>query len=306
MNTQKYKAFVEAVRHQNLTSAAKALHYTQPGLSRMISSLEDELGFPLLFRTKSGVTPTEAGKQIYDHAVRIIDLETELEQLVAQINGAITGKLRITSYLGELTQWLPPVIKYFSENYPDVEFFLFEGEFDEQISMLKSNLSDIAIFCGPVPDGFLFIPLHSDPAVVLIPAGHELAQKEIIYPEDLVRYPIIMQHESSAEETHNVFHAVQEPIYGKYTVKSDSTILALVQQGLGIGLTSAVLVTPPPEKIVVRSLDKPYARTVGLLVSHQKTHLPIMKCFIRIMCELYQDEELKKCANPIHHRKPPV
>lgn len=294
MNTQKYKAFVEAVRHQNLTSAAKALHYTQPGLSRMISSLEDELGFPLLFRTKSGVSLTEAGKQIYDHAVRIIELETELDQIVAQINGAITGKLRVTSYLIELVQWLPPVIKYFSEHYPEVEFFLFEGECDEQISMLKNNLSDVAVFCGPVPDGFLFIPLHRDPAVVLIPKGHELAQKETIYPEDLVQYPIIMQHESSMEETRNVFHALQESIHGKYTVKSDSAILALVKQGLGIGLTSAVLVTPPPEDIVVRSLDKPYARTLGLLVSHQKAHLPIMKCFIRIMCELYQDDDLKK------------
>lgn len=154
MNTQKYKAFVEAVRHHNLTSAAKALHYTQPGLSRMISSLEDELGFPLLFRAKNGVSPTEAGKQIYDYAVRIIELESELDQIVAQINGAITGKLRVTSYLIELVQWLPPVIKYFSEHYPDVEFFLFEGECDEQISMLKNNLSDVAVFCGPVPDGF--------------------------------------------------------------------------------------------------------------------------------------------------------
>lgn len=293
MNTLKYKAFVEAVRHQNLTSAAKALHYTQPGLSRMISSLEDELGFPLLFRTKSGVSPTEAGKQIYDHVVHIIELESELEQIIAQINGAITGKLRVTSYLFELVQWLPPVIKYFSEKYPNVEFLLFEGEFDEQISMLKNNLSDVAVFCGPVPDGFLFIPLHVEPAVVLIPEGHELAQKEIIYPEDLVHYPIIMQHESSAEETHNVFHSVNEPISGKYTVKSDSAIVAMVQQGLGIGLTSAVVVTPPPERIVVRTLDRPYARTLGLLVSHQKARLPIIKCFIRVMCELYQDEELK-------------
>jgi len=293
MNTQKYKAFVEAVRHKNLTSAARALHYTQPGLSRMISSLEDELGFPLLFRTKNGVFPTDAGREIYMCATQIIEMETALEQIVAQINGVITGKLRITSYLGELVGWLPNVIEIFAKDYPDVEFFLFEGEFDEQISMLKHNLADIAIFCGPVPDGFLFVPLHVDPAVVLIPDGHELLEKETIYPEDLLRYPIIMQHESSAEETRNVFQDTPGPISGKYTVKSDSTIVALVQKGLGIGLTSAIIVTPPPPSVVVRHLDKPYARTIGLLVSQQKAHLPAVKRFIEIMRELYQDAEFK-------------
>ena len=230
MSNIKYQAFVRAVESGSLTDAANQLNYTQPGISHMISALEQELGFTLLFRSKAGVVPTEDGKRIYDVAVQLIQVEERLKDIANQINGLVTGTIRLGGYFSVMTKWIPDFVTVFSARYPQIELQLFEGEYDEQLAMLKSGQIDVALLSSQAPRGYVFIPLHLDPAVALIPLDYELVQKKRICSSDLLAYPMIVQHETSAEELFHVFSSRRVAVNSRCMVKSDATIIALVQR----------------------------------------------------------------------------
>lgn len=291
MSIMKYRAFVRAVECGCLTSTANQLNYTQPGISHMISALERELGVTLLFRSKSGVTPTEDGKRVYEAALRLVQAEDHLRNTIDQINGLVTGTIRLSGYFSVMTKWIPNFVTVFSSKYPQIELQLFEGEYDEQVTMLKNQQVDVSILSSQAPRGYTFIPLHLDPAVVLVPLNHELAHRETIRSTDLLSYPMIVQHHSSAEELFHVFNSREWDINRKCVVKSDTTIIALVQRGLGIGLTSSLLVTPPPPDVKIFSLEKPYARTLGIALSPKNQDIPAIKCLLDEFCALFQDEQ---------------
>ena len=294
MRTMKYRAFVQAAECGCLTKAAAQLNYTQPGISHMISALERELGFALLFRSKSGVTLTEDGKRIYDAALQLIQSEERLRDTADQINGLVTGTIRVSGYFSVMTKWIPDFVTVFSAQYPQIELQLFEGEYDEQVSMLKNRQVDVAILSSQAPQGYTFIPLHRDPAVALVPLDHELAQREHISSADLLPYPMVVQHHSSAEELFQLYNSRERDINRKCVVKSDTTIIALVQKGLGIGLTSSLLVTPPPPYVKIYSLEKPYARTLGIALYPQNQEMPAIRCLLEVLCSLFQDEEFSR------------
>ena len=256
MNTIKYLAFVEAARCGNLTVAAENLNYTQPGISHMINALEKEFGFQLLFRSKSGVSLTENGKRLYDIFVRILDAEEDLKNTVNQIKGVMIGKIRVGAFLSVLTKWLPKVIEEFSIQYPQIELQLFEGEMIEQLDMLQKGRIDVAIFSAPVPEEYEFIPLQSDQLVAILPEGHELAQKEKISPQELIQYQeqLVIQHESNNEDVRLVYNDTVFPSKSRYTVRSDSTIVALVEKGLGIGIMSSLLISTLTANVVIRHI----------------------------------------------------
>ena len=91
MSNIKYLAYLKTVEFHSLTKAANLLGYTQPGISHMITSLEQELGFPLLIRAKDGVYPTDEGQQLLYYMRQIVNNETMLKDLANQINGIETG-----------------------------------------------------------------------------------------------------------------------------------------------------------------------------------------------------------------------
>ena len=89
-NLMKYRAFTEAVKCGSLSAAAAELSYTQPAVSRMISSLEEEYGFLLLNRNKDGVTLTDAGERVFSLCEQILDAEDRLE--LGQPDKRFTGR----------------------------------------------------------------------------------------------------------------------------------------------------------------------------------------------------------------------
>lgn len=288
MDTKKYRAYIATIEEQSLTAAAARLNYTQPGMTHIINSLEQELGFALLHRSKTGVVPTEDGKRVHALLKQLIQIEDQLYATANQIQGVLAGSLRIGGYFSVLTKWMPDFIPDFTSQFPQIELQLFEGEYDEQVLMLKNNQIDIALLSSQAPRGYSFIPLLLDPAVAIVPEKHPLAEKEEIISDELLNYPIITQHQSSAEEIHHVFENRGIIITGKYTVKSDSAIIALVQKGFGVALTSALLVSPPPRGIRVLKLEQPYPRTLGIAFSPRKQETPAIKALIKALCTKYR------------------
>lgn len=117
----RYEIFLKVCETGNFTKAAEALNYTQSGISQMMAGLEEELGVQLFARAKKGVVLTDNGQRLIPYIREMVNQKEKLRQAAFNINNKVEGRLRIGSFSSVTAMWLPHVVHFFKENYPQVE-----------------------------------------------------------------------------------------------------------------------------------------------------------------------------------------
>ena len=270
MSNIKYLAYLKTVEFHSLTKAANLLGYTQPGISHMITSLEQELGFPLLIRAKDGVYPTDEGQQLLYYMRQIVNNETMLKDLANQINGIETGSIRIGVFSSTSTQWVPGLLQKFTALHPNIRVQIIEGTTIELQNLFSENYLDLGLMSDPAPEGFEFIPLMQDPILAIIPQDHPLANEEYISPRELVKYPFIIPQEGADEDIWRVLDPEKLIPDIRYRIKGDATILAMVANGLGVSLFPKLAILLTNQKILTKPLTTGCTRTLGVVMRSSK------------------------------------
>ncbi|MBE5922783.1 MAG: LysR family transcriptional regulator [Lachnospiraceae bacterium] len=285
MSTMRYRALLTAIDCGSLTRAAEVLGYTQPGISHMITTLEQEVGFPILVRKKEGVVPTENAKELIFYFRQIVDTEDRLRETVSKINGLETGSLRIGSYYSILTSWLPGVIRSYSERYPRIDMQLLEGDHGDTTTWLTESKIDFALMAEPAPEGFEFIPLQQDPVMAVLPVAHPLHVKKEISPADLLDSPFIIPGVGVDEDYRKVVKGEHLNPHISYRVKGDAAILFMVAQGLGVTFMPKLLLSQMPAGAVAIPLNPTYTRTLGIAIRSEKYAAPAVKKMLEMIKE---------------------
>lgn len=294
-NLSRYRALVETINRGSITAAAEILGYTQPGISRMICSLEEEWGVRLLERGRKGITATDEALRLYPLCLSMLEMQGVLDQTVAQIKGAIVGTIRIGGYLSVLISWIPKLLQTLGEAHPGLEFQVFEGNAEEQLQMMRNNEIDVGFLSSSTPEDFQFIPLYRDPIVVVMPEKHPLTRQEKVSPEDLTRYPFLIKPEHAYGTLKDLLH--NQPAFTKsaFSVKTDNALLGFVRKDMGIGVVGE-MIAKNDETITYRHFDKAYYRTLGMAVPHWKPVSPALQTFLAEACRLYQSKEFTVSA----------
>lgn len=273
MNVKKYLAYIKVVETGSLTKAADLLNYTQPSISQMISSLEEEYGFALLVRQKNGVKPTENGLKVLQ-AMR--EIERGYEKLLGTvdgINGLETGKVRIGAYISIATNWMPRIVSEFKQRYPFIEIQLYEGNASELDDWLEEDTIDFAIGSSH-HHKWDFRFLLEDPIVAVMSTRHEWAQANIISLQAIKEAEWILPYPDSLFEVHNFLkkEGIQPRI--TYQIRGDETILAMIRHNLGVSLLPRLLLNSTVlDGIAPRPVEIPLSRKVGILTNTRK-HAP--------------------------------
>ena len=134
MSIGKYQIFLKTVELGSFTAAARALNFTQSGISHAIGALEQELGVTLLVRSHGGVTPTADGRALTPYFQEMCATQHRLEQHAADLRGLDTGLVRVATFTSVSEKWLPGMLKTFQEQYPRIEFELLPSNFNNEIS----------------------------------------------------------------------------------------------------------------------------------------------------------------------------
>ena len=113
------KVFLTSIDSGSFTRAGEILGYTQSNLTQMMKSFEDELGIPLLIKTKKGVEPTGEAKQLIPAMRAMVAQEERFLQEADEIRGIHRGSIHIGSYVSTSSTWLPQVIGYYQSAYPE-------------------------------------------------------------------------------------------------------------------------------------------------------------------------------------------
>jgi len=199
MNLQQFRFLREAARQKfNITAAARALHTSQPGVSKAIIELEDELGVSIFARAGKrilGLTPP--GQQVLLAAERIMQEVDNLKKLSRDYAGAPSGTLRVATTHTQARYLLPPVVRQFAQKYPQVRLKLLQADPPQIAHMLNTGQADVGVATESLADaaGLRSIAVYEWQHAAIVPPQHPLARFQLtpgkLGLKDLARNPIV-------------------------------------------------------------------------------------------------------------------
>jgi DNA-binding transcriptional LysR family regulator len=285
MNGNRYEIFLKVVELGNITRAAEALNYTQSGVSHAIAALEKETGFALFRRSSNGVTLTDNGKQILERVQSLVNQQRSLAQTIANINHNVAGTIRVGTFTSVSSQWLPGIIRSFSERYPLVDFELLDGNYDEIMEWITQGKIDCGFLTAPVPETLSFLPLKQDPLLVLMEPGHPLTQMETLSLEDIIKEPFIMPMKGSDNDIRAVLRDTPTPPRVKYTLNDDISVMAMVANGFGISIMPELIIRNVTFPMARRPLDPPQYRNIGIVSLPVSAVTIVARAFLQYLGE---------------------
>lgn len=286
MNTFKYvKVFLTSIDSGSFTRAAEILGYTQSNLTQMMKAFEDELGIPLLIKTKKGVEPTNEAMQLIPAMRAMISQENRFVQEAEAIRGIRRGSIRIGSYVSTSAAWLPKVISHYKDTYPEVEFKIIESGQEDMLSGIMTGNLDIALMSRPEQNEVDFIPIVDDPMVVVFPAAHELSRYDYVPLAELRNYPLIMTSPDYDTDANRVLLQANLESNVRYSFKDDFAVLSMVQNGLGISVLPELSIERFSGDYDYRMLDPEFYRSLGIGVRSIKEAGPLARSVITYIKE---------------------
>lgn len=241
MDFRQLRYFVTLAETLHFGRAAALLHISQPPLSRQIAAMEEELGVALLKRSTRLVELTAAGRHFHEQASRVIAALDAAVRSTQAIERGELGVLRIGFTMSAAWSVLPPLIRQYSDAYPQAEVQLSEVLPRELNDALISGAVDAGIaFPWQRPPGLEYMAVHAEPLCAVVPSAHRLAQRQAIAVSDLAGEPFITFPATTAPALHELVigccrdHGFEPRI--RLETHLQQTIVNLVAEGLGVSL----------------------------------------------------------------------
>jgi len=273
--------FLAVAEELHFRKAADKLFVSQPGLSRQIKQMEEELGFALFERSNKRVTLTKAGKYLKDEVEHIIKNLEDTFDHAQLIHEGMEGQISF-GYVGSAMQnVIPELILRIREDYPNIHYSLREMENPEQIDALLLNDVDLAfVRLEKVPKGLDIRPVFEDTFSLVLPENYELEDINLESLEQFKNEAFILFDQSYSpayyEQVMQIFkQSGFQPNISHNTVHA-STIFRLVENNLGLSIVPSSLKLGYDMKVKFIELDKIPQRTILSVAWNTANRNPIL------------------------------
>src|SRR5450830_96144 len=248
MNLHQFRFVQEAARRNlNLTEAAKALHTSQPGVSKAIIELEEELGVEIFARHGKRLKRiTEPGQHVLKSIELIMREVGNLRRIGEQFSAQDSGTLSIATTHTQARYVLPQSVAKLREAFPKVNVSLHQGSPEQVARMVLDEVAEIGMATESLTEyeGLVTLPCYEWQHMLVMPLDHPLAKNEHITLEDLAHEPLITYHPSFTGRT-KVDHAFAakhlQPRIALEAIDSD-VIKTYVRLGLGVGIVAEMAI----------------------------------------------------------------
>ncbi|HXC41776.1 MAG TPA: CysB family HTH-type transcriptional regulator [Burkholderiales bacterium] len=260
MNFQQLRYIRETVRQGlNLTEAAKRLYTSQPGVSKQLRELEDELGVEIFVRRgKRLIALTEPGKAVVKIIDRVLIEAENLKQVGREFKDQQSGALVVATTHTQARYALPRMVPEFKKRFPKVRLMLQQGSPPHLAEMVIAGDADIAIATEALDHypQLLALPGYSWHHSIVVPAKHELLKLARVSLDDLAKYPLITYDTAFTGRSH-IDEAFQSrglaPDIVLTAIDAD-VIKTYVELGLGVGIVASMAYEPGRDR-ALRAID---------------------------------------------------
>jgi DNA-binding transcriptional LysR family regulator len=230
--------------------------------------MEEALGVVLLRRGRQGVTPTQAGRTLLQHARAILRQAERLHEDLGAYGGGLAGQIRVLSNTNALTEFLPEALSSFLAAHPNVSVDLEERLSDEIVGLIAEGVADLGIVAGTVDAGALeTYPFRRDRFVLVVARSNPLGQRDKIGFEEVLDHDFVGLDRASALQRFLAGKAVRigRPLRLRVQLRSFDAVCRLVECNVGIGIvpettarrvakTMAIAAVPLTDSWAVREL----------------------------------------------------
>jgi DNA-binding transcriptional LysR family regulator len=274
MELRHLRYFIAAAEEENISRAALKLHVSQPGVSRQIRDLEQEIGFDLFERTAKSLKLTEAGQMFVKEARGVLNCADEAVKR-ARALAAGSGELHV-GYAPSLTaKFLPQALRAFQSAMPKVRVKLHDCSTEEMLADLRAGRLQLALTVRANPrvmQGFNFLELVRDPLLLAVPPKHRLARTRAVTLSDVAREPFVTYSRKDYPEAYKMV----SNLFAKSKTRpriveehdSVSSLIAAIESGAGVSIVANSLkctagwrlkfipFSPPLEPVVVGAFSQ--------------------------------------------------
>ena len=265
MDIRTMQYYLTVVREGTISAAAKALHVSQPSLSRQMRDLEEELGAALFVRGNRKITLTEEGMILRKRAEEMVHLMKMAEDEIAQVKNHISGSVRIGAGESWSFHYLSRTTASLAEEHPDIRFHITSGDTQDLMDELDNGLIDFAVIFTDV-DHIVYQSIElpaEDSFGLLMPKDCPLAEKDEIRLSDLKGLPVIVSRAAlpyfaGSEEMSSL------NVIATYNLVYNASLL--VEDGLGYAICFDKLINTTGNSPLCFKPIVPKIKIVGYLI----------------------------------------
>jgi DNA-binding transcriptional LysR family regulator len=231
--------FRHVVEAGSITHGAERAHLALAAASTRIRHMEQALGASLLTRGRQGVTPTQAGRTLLQHARTMLAQAERLREDLGAYAGGLAGQVHVLSNTNALTEFLPETLSAFLTAHPNVSVDLEERLSDEIVGLIAEGVADIGIVAGTVDTGGLeTFPYRSDRFVLVVARDHPLARRPKVGFSEVLEHDFVGLDRASALQRFLADKAARagRSLRLRIQLRSFDGVCRLVERNVGVGI----------------------------------------------------------------------
>jgi DNA-binding transcriptional LysR family regulator len=259
--------------------ASERLSMSQPGVSRAVASLEEELGVKLLTRRRGAVSLTNVGVHVAMHARGVLAHSEAIRQEAGQVAGTYAGHLRIGSLPSLSAQLISPILARFHERHPGVEVELFEAPDEDVLYWIRSRSIDVGLVAR-APTDLHVTHLRDTELLAVLPADHPAAGGEAVPLAALGHDPFVVSRNGFERVIAELFATEGRAVRVEFDVSETWSAVSIVAAGLGVAVVPDLLLYEIPPAAVALPLEPRVILPLGLAVRSGTEAPPVVTAFV--------------------------
>ena len=286
-----YQVFQTVANVGSFHKAADILGLTPSAISHAVASMENELGFTVLTRSKSGITLTNYGEHLLPYVNAVLNSDESLQQAIAQLNGLKQGKVKIGVFSSVCTNWLPDILHSFQKQYAEISIEVFQGTYEDVYYWIKNGVVDLGFLSVSSAKDIPIEPLYKDPLLCVLPKGMRREKKTPYMDIDEMRdHQFVTQREGTDADIQKFLKENSLQIQSNYHVVDDLSTIALVAHGFGICLMPELVMRDIPYEVDCYPLQPEACRIIGVAALNPDFMAPAVKMMYRHILGNYKME----------------
>ena len=284
-----YQVFQTAANIGSFQKAADILGLTPSAISHTISSMENELGFTVLTRSKAGIALTNYGEHLLPYVNAVLNSDESLQQAIAELNGLKQGKVKIAVFSSVCTNWLPDLLRSFQKQFDRITIEVFQGTYDDVYDWIKNGVADLGFLSVSSAKDIPIEPLYKDPLLCVLPKGtRKDLSKSYIDIEEMRVHQFVTQRECTDADIQNFLKENSLRIQSNYHVVDDLSTIALVAKGFGICLMPELVMRDIPYDVDCYPVYPQACRIIGIAALHPEFMPPAVRTMYNHILEKYR------------------